>query len=85
MMDSAINKTNERLNFVSQDKEFLRNYEMRATALSDWTTGVNTAFAKGVMQEKHEIAQKLKARGRPLEEIVEDTGLDKETIQSLEG
>jgi predicted transposase/invertase (TIGR01784 family) len=47
-MDAAINKANERLNFVSQDKEFLRNYHMREMALSDWTTGVNTAFEKGI-------------------------------------
>jgi len=78
-MDSAINKTNERLNFVSQDKDFLRNYEMRATALSDWTTGINTAKE----QEKLEIAKNLKRMGLSVDQIAEGTGLDKETIQSL--
>jgi predicted transposase/invertase (TIGR01784 family) len=78
-MDSAINKTNERLNFVSQNKEVLRAYHMREMALSDRTTELNTAIEKTQIN----IAQKLKARGRSIEEIVEDTGLDVETIQSL--
>jgi hypothetical protein len=78
-MDSTINKTNELLNFVMQDKEALRAYHMREMAMSDWTTGVNTALEKQAV----EIARKMKARGRPFEEIVEDTGLDIETIQSL--
>jgi hypothetical protein len=65
---------------VSQDKEFLRAYHLREMAMSDWTTGVNTAVEKN----KIEIAMKLKNRGHPLEEIVEDTGLDIETIQSLQ-
>jgi predicted transposase/invertase (TIGR01784 family) len=78
-MDSAINKTNERLNFVSQDKEFLRNYEMRTTALSDWTAGVNTAFEKGLMQ----AAKNSLSKGLSVELIQEITGLDAETIQSL--
>jgi predicted transposase/invertase (TIGR01784 family) len=47
-MDSAISKANERLNFVTQDKEFLRNYHLREMAMSDWTTGINTAFEKGI-------------------------------------
>jgi hypothetical protein len=34
-MDSSISKANERLNFVTQDKEFLRNYHLREMAMSD--------------------------------------------------
>ena len=78
-MDSAINKTHERLNFVSQDKDFLRNYEMRAMALSDWTTGVNTAVEKAVMQ----VVKNSLSEGLPMETIQKITGLDIETIQSL--
>ena len=78
-MDSAISKANERLNFVSQDKEFLRNYHMREMALSDWTTGVNTAIEKKAL----EIAKNLLRKGMTAEFIHETTGLDKETIQSL--
>ena len=79
-MDSAINKTNERLDFVTQDKEFLRNYHMREMALSDWTTGVNTAIEK----KQIEIAKNLLREGLSPELIQKAVGLDIETIQSLE-
>jgi predicted transposase/invertase (TIGR01784 family) len=87
-MDSIIAKAQERFDFVIQDKEFLRAYNMREMALSDLTTSINTALEKGIAKgsakKQIEIAQKLKDRGRPLEEIVEDTGLDIETIESLQ-
>jgi hypothetical protein len=34
-------------------------------------------------EEREEFARKMKARGRPLVEIIEDTGLDVETIEKL--
>jgi predicted transposase/invertase (TIGR01784 family) len=83
-MDSAIRKTHERLNFVSQDKEFLRNYHLREMAMSDWTTGVNTAFEKGEIKKQTEIAKNLLHKGMSVQFIQETTGLDRETIQSLE-
>jgi len=86
-MDSAISKANERLNFVTQDKEFLRNYHLREMAMSDWTTGINTATEKGIekgaMQSKIEIAKNLLDEGLPMELIHKTTGLDFETIKSL--
>ena len=86
-MDSAINKAYERLNFVTQDKEFLRNYHLRQMAMSDWTTGINTATEKGIaegaMRSKIEIAKNLLSEGLSMELIQKTTGLDLETIQSL--
>jgi predicted transposase/invertase (TIGR01784 family) len=90
-MDSAISKANERLNFVTQDKEFLRNYHLREMAMSDWTTGINTATEKGIgigiekgaMQSKIEIARNMFNDELPVEIIHKYTGLDMETIQSL--
>jgi len=79
-MDSAINKTNERLNFVTQEKEFLRNYHMREMALSDWTTGVNTAIEK----KQIEIAKNMLNMGLSPEIIQKAVGLDIETIQEIE-
>jgi len=79
-MDSAIRKTHERLNFVSQDKEFLRNYHLREMAMSDWTIGVNTAIEKN----RIEIAKNSLHEGLSVETIQKITGLDRETIQSLE-
>ena len=69
----------ERLNFVSQDKEILRNYQLREMALSDWTTGINTAFEKGKM----EVAKNALAEGATIDFVKKITGLDMETIQSL--
>ena len=86
-MDTAINKAEERLNFVSQDKEFLRNYHLREMAMSDLTTAVNTGFErgfeKGVEKNKFEIAKNMLHEGMSLEIIQKVTGLDAETIQSL--
>ena len=90
-MDSAISKANERLNFVTQDKEFLRNYHLREMAMSDWTTGINTATEKGIekgivkgaMQKQIEIARNSLNEGLPIEIIHKITGLDFETIKSL--
>jgi hypothetical protein len=40
-------------------------------------------FWFGVQIGKYAIAKKLKARGRPLSEIVEDTGLSAEAVEKL--
>jgi predicted transposase/invertase (TIGR01784 family) len=90
-MDSAISKAQERLDFVTQDKEVLREYHLREMALSDWTTGIDTATEKGIeigivqgaMQSKIEIARKSLGEGLPVEIIHKITGLDMETIRSL--
>ena len=78
-MDSAINKAYERLNFVTQDKEFLRNYHLREMAMMDWNTGINTAIHKNNIK----IAKNLLNMGLAIDRIHETTGLDIETIQSL--
>jgi predicted transposase YdaD len=49
-------------------------------AMSDWTTGVNTAIEKTQI----EIARKLLDKGLSLEFIHETTGVDIETLQSLQ-
>jgi predicted transposase/invertase (TIGR01784 family) len=90
-MDSAISKAQERLDFVTQDKEVLREYHLREMALSDWTTGIDAATEKGIeigivqgaMQKQIEIARNLLADGMSIERIHKVTGLDMEIIQSL--
>jgi predicted transposase/invertase (TIGR01784 family) len=83
-MDKAISKAQERFDFVIQDKEFLRNYEMRQMALSDWTSGINGAKEEGQMEKQIEIALNFKRMGLPVAQIAEGTGLDIETIESLQ-
>ena len=38
---------------------------------------------EGRQEGQREVAKRMKARGRPLTEIAEDTGLDAETIREL--
>jgi hypothetical protein len=76
-------------------KEFLRSHgsEVINMMVHEYTTeDFNEAIREEALEEgmemgKHkksqEIAQKMKARGRPLEEIAEDTGLLIEVIEKL--
>jgi predicted transposase/invertase (TIGR01784 family) len=83
-MDGAINKTNDLLNFVMQDKEALRAYHMREMAQMDWNTGINTAEEKGHTKAQFEIAKNMLHEGLSVDIIQKTTGLDSETIQSLQ-
>jgi predicted transposase/invertase (TIGR01784 family) len=49
-MDTGIAKAQEKISFVSQDKEALRAYQMREMALSDYTSGINHAHNEGKQQ-----------------------------------
>jgi len=86
-MDSAIQAANERMVYVTGDKEAIRAYEMRQMALSDYTSAINyarsTGMAKGRQKSRLEIARKMKNAGKPLSEIQEFTGLPIETITQL--
>jgi predicted transposase/invertase (TIGR01784 family) len=94
-MDNAISKTQERLDFVTQDKEVLREYHLREMALMDWNSGINAAtengieigiekgIVQGAMQKQIEMAKKMLIDGLPVEVIHKYTDLDVETIRSL--
>ena len=45
--------------------------------------GISQGLIQGSDLKTIEFARKMKARGRPLEEIMEDTGLSTETIENL--
>jgi predicted transposase/invertase (TIGR01784 family) len=47
-MDTAIKKAQEKIIHVSRDKEVLRAYQMREMALSDFTSGMNSARREGI-------------------------------------
>ena len=53
----------------------------------DFADEINAEIAKNVskslLKRNREIAKKLKARNRPIDEIVEDTGLTKEEVEAL--
>ncbi|MDR3201219.1 MAG: Rpn family recombination-promoting nuclease/putative transposase [Spirochaetales bacterium] len=78
-MDTAIKKAEEKVSYVSQDKEALRAYEMREMALSDYTSGINHAKR----ETSREIAQRLKALGVPVEQIAAGTGIPASDIEKM--
>ena len=53
----------------------------------DFADEINAEIAKNVskslLKRNREIAKKMKARNRPIDEIVEDTGLTKEEVEAL--
>jgi predicted transposase/invertase (TIGR01784 family) len=73
-MDTAIRKAEEKMEYVSRDKEALRACQMREMALSDWTSGLNHARLEGIQ----ETARNLKKIGVPVEQIAGATGLSVE-------
>lgn len=44
---------------------------------------IESGLKKGMEKAAREIAKKMKARNRPISEIVEDTGLSEEEIKAL--
>jgi predicted transposase/invertase (TIGR01784 family) len=74
-----------------RDKEALRAYQMRAMALSDWTSGLNQAreegleegIQKGIQKGIQETARNFKKIGIPVEQIAQGTGLSLEEIAKL--
>ena len=49
-IDMAIQKAEEKMVYVTSDKEALRAYQMREMALSDWTSGLNHAREEGIQE-----------------------------------
>jgi predicted transposase/invertase (TIGR01784 family) len=78
-MDTAIQKAEKKMVYVTNDKEALRTYQMREMALSDWTSGINHARQEG----RQEIAKSLKAMGDSVEKIAKATGLSVEDVEKL--
>jgi predicted transposase/invertase (TIGR01784 family) len=78
-MDRAIQKAEEKMSYISTDKEVLRVYQMREMALSDWTSGINHARREGL----REAARNLKAMGLTAAQIEKATGLTEKEIVEL--
>jgi predicted transposase/invertase (TIGR01784 family) len=91
-MDAAIRKVDEKMSFISSDKEALRSYQMREMALSDYTSGMNFAKREGRQegiitgrQEREiEMAKKMLLKNKPLEEIIEFTELTEQEIKDIQ-
>ena len=98
-MDSAIQMADERMVYVTGDKEAVRAYERRQMALSDYNSAINYArdedhrkgirkgmkegCQKGRQETTFEIARKMRGMGDSIEKIHTITGLSLETIERL--
>ena len=95
-MDTAIQKANEKMTFLSNDKEVLRLYHMREMAQIDFDSGMKRARDEGkregieegkragIEEGKLETARQMKADGEPVEKIIRYTGLTKACIENLQ-
>jgi predicted transposase/invertase (TIGR01784 family) len=63
-MDTAIQKAQEKMIFVTNNKEELRAYQMRMLALSDQVSGLNNATKKGEERGERRGIKKGEVRGR---------------------
>jgi len=63
-MDSAIYAANERMVYLSGDKEAMRAYEMRQMALSDYTSSINYAREEGFSEGREEGLSEGREEGR---------------------
>jgi len=68
---------------LSADERTRMLYEEREKARRDIASTMDGAERKGRYEERLIFALKLLKRNRPIEEIIEDTGLTHEEIESL--
>lgn len=82
-MDTAIQKAQKKIEYVSQDEESFRFYEAREKEIHDYVSGMSSAVQKGKLEEKLEIATKMVLAGFDISFIKEMTGLTIEQIENL--
>ncbi|MGY0694574.1 Rpn family recombination-promoting nuclease/putative transposase [Virgibacillus sp. FSP13] len=87
METPELKKAMTTLEFLSQDKETRRLYEMRQKALLDERSALGKARREGKeegkAEEKKEVAIKLLADGMSITKVAELTGLSEVEIESL--
>ncbi|SMC65929.1 DUF1016 N-terminal domain-containing protein [Pedobacter africanus] len=76
-------KVFERLNYDNATEEERELYHSDLKAKSDWNAGIRYAEKKGKLEEKLEIAQKMKDKGLSLDEIKELTRFPIEEIEKF--
>ncbi|MCL2053767.1 MAG: hypothetical protein FWG90_04905 [Oscillospiraceae bacterium] len=78
-MDMAIQKASDKMAFLQNDKEILREYRMREMALSDYNSGMAKARKEGILQ----VAKNMLLKGFAPEMVTEITNLPLEQVQQL--
>jgi len=87
MNNAEIAKAFESLKVLSHNPTARAEYEARLRALRDINNGMYVnrleGMAEGKMEEKLEMARKMKVKGVPLEMIMELTALTQQQINTL--
>ena len=68
---------------LSADERTRMLFEEREIARRDYVSRMNGAKREGRSEGINEVARNLLKRNRPIEEIMEDTGLTREEIEVL--
>ena len=90
-MDEAIKVAKTKQEFIANDEESIREYDLREMAILDLNSGLSYARREGIKEgieqgiEKgiNQIASKMKNAGKSVAEIEKFTGLSPETIAQL--
>jgi len=73
----------EKLMSISQNEGERARFRSRRKFLTDYQSDMNTSWDNGRAEGFMEVARKMLERGRPIEEILEFTGLSREEAESL--
>ena len=84
MQEPELGKAMTVLEFLSQDGEARRLYEMRQKALHDEASSMEGAREEGEKQGTVKVAVKMLAKGMDLESVSELTGISIEELKKLD-
>lgn len=82
-MDTAIYKANEKMEFLANDKEVLRLYQLREMAQIDYNSGMKKAKDEGRDERNLEIAQNALRMNMSVDDIMKLTGLSRQQIEGI--
>jgi len=68
---------------ISQDEKERAVFRSRRMYQTDMESNLATAEERGVKRGRVAIAQNMMKRNRPIDEIIEDTGLTREEVENL--
>ncbi|MCD1261151.1 PD-(D/E)XK nuclease family transposase [Paenibacillus athensensis] len=84
MNEPALQKAMDTLEFLSQNEEARRLYEMRQKALHDEASMIHGAKEEGKREKEMEVASNLLAMGLEIAKIAQATGLSEDEIRQLQ-
>ena len=82
-LDSSIMSAEAKKAYFSQDKDERDLYFRRLMAIMDYNNGMNVARREGREEGLEIVARNALAKGLPIEDIHDITGLDPETIKQI--